>query len=61
MNRKYGDINDYIKNELNGDSGRLIYDLNEVKRMEKNLHKNKKYHIKIKKLLKKINKKLSNL
>jgi len=66
MDKKYGNINDYIKDELNGDSGRLIHDIMEAKEIEKNLRKNdkkknnKKYS-KIKKLIIKIYNKLSNL
>ncbi len=60
MYKKYGNIDDYIKNELNGDSGRLMHDIEEARSMDKNLHRNKIY-IKIKDLLKKINNKLSNL
>ncbi len=63
MDKRYGNINDYIKNELNGDSGRLIHDMIEAKEIEKKLKKNnKKCRIYIiKNLIKKFYNKLSNL
>lgn len=54
MDKKYGNINDYIKDELNGDAGRLIQDIKESKMIEKNLNENNKKCLKIKNLIKKL-------
>ena len=64
MKRKNGDINDYIKNELNGDGGRLVHDIGEARELYKNvkkIHNKKCYVCRIRKILKNINKKSGNL
>ncbi len=63
MGKKYGDINNYIKNELNGDSGKLIHDIMEAEKLYKmeKTHNKKCYVCRVLEILKNINNRFRNL